>query len=78
MKVKDALAETTMQPPYRVVYRLVFPSTKTLSNYYTVFAGCCNWDGEKLTSLDNDSYSLDDEIEYFTIEENENSLTVYY
>jgi hypothetical protein len=41
-----------------------------------VLYGYCSYDGEQITSLDGDIYSLDDEIKGY--KEDGNILTVYY
>ena len=47
-----------------------------------LFAGACLWDGEKLTPLDGDGYSLDDVITYYEMYDDENDedkfLAVWY
>ena len=48
-----------LQPPFAVMQRTTAPSNIGIQDF---LSGYCKWDGENLTPLDGDYYSLDDEI----------------
>lgn len=61
-----AITHPKFEPPYAVQYRIQVPEF----NIDDTLAGYCKWDGEELTSLDGDNYSLDDEIVAYEVFEN--------
>lgn len=69
MKVKDILPKNSIDimvrtnPPKNCIYE-------------DLLLGYCKWDGEKLISLDGDSYSIEDEILKYEYE-NDGSLTYW-
>lgn len=64
MTVKDAIMNVELTVPFTIEYRFVMQP-----DYESELFGFCQWDGNDLISLDGDSYSLGDEIEYYEIVE---------
>ena len=75
MKVRDIMPAN----PINIMVRVFLPQDVdyTLTEE-DVLLGYCEWDGENLISLDNDSYDLDDEIERWEIWQNTNEAYIVY
>lgn len=74
MKLKDILPAN----PIELMARMFLPEKfQNFPEEDTLF-GYCFWDGNKLIPHDNDSYSLDDEIEKHEIWQNHNEAYLVY
>ena len=69
MKLKDLLGDKELYIEYR--------TNSPLSSEEDILAGSCRWDGAKLYPIDKDSYSTEDEISKYEIE-NDKNIIVWY
>ena len=80
MTVKDAIEKTGFRFGH-IEYRT---NAVIDGEEQNIFAGLCSYDGEKLISLDGDSYSLDDQINWAKFDKGDmdnnrpDVLTVWY